>query len=70
LRARIGLRDRIALIRYRKAMANAWNDIPTADRDRAAKILAALEETFRPLAESLRIEDEPALTFDAAEDAE
>jgi hypothetical protein len=49
---------------------NAWNEIPAADRERTIKPLAALEETFRPLAASLRFEDEPATTFDAAEDAE
>ena len=49
---------------------NAWNEIPPEDRDRATKPLAALEEAFRPLARSLRIEDEPATTFDASEEAE
>jgi hypothetical protein len=49
---------------------NAWTEIPPADRERIAKPLAALEEVFRPLAESLLFEDEPAATFDAAEDAE
>jgi hypothetical protein len=49
---------------------NAWNEIPPAERERAAKPLAALEETFRPLAETLRIEDEPATTFDASEENE
>ena len=45
-------------------------DMPQADRERAAKIVAALEETFRPLAESIGFEDEPATTFDASEESE
>ena len=49
---------------------NAWNEIPESDRERARKPLAALEEAFRPLAESLRFDDEPLATFDAAEDEE
>jgi hypothetical protein len=49
---------------------NAWNDIPPADRERIQKILTALEESFRPLAETLRFDDESATTFDAAEDGE
>jgi hypothetical protein len=49
---------------------NAWNEIPPDERERVTKPLASLEETFRPLARSLRIEDEPATTFDASEDSE
>ena len=47
-----------------------WNQIPPADHERIKKILDALEESFRPLAETLRFDDEPAPTFDAAEDEE
>jgi hypothetical protein len=49
---------------------NAWNDIPPDDRERIRKPLAALEETFRPMAESLRFDDEPAAIFHPAEDEE
>jgi hypothetical protein len=45
---------------------NAWNEIPPADLERIKKPLAALEETFRPLAESLRFADEPATRFEAS----
>jgi hypothetical protein len=44
------------------------NDIPAADLEKASKPIAALEETFRPLAESLRFDDEAAATFDASEE--
>jgi len=49
---------------------NRWNEIPPADHDRIQKTLAALEETFRPMAETLHFDDEPAPTFAAAEDGE
>jgi hypothetical protein len=49
---------------------NRWNEIPPADHERIQKTLAALEEAFRPMAETLSFEDEPATTFDAGEDAE
>jgi hypothetical protein len=48
---------------------NAWDEIPASDRERIRKTLAALDETFRPLAETLRFDDEPAVIFHA-EDAE
>ncbi len=44
--------------------------IPASDVERIVKPLAALEEAFRPLADSLRFDDEPATAFDAAEDSE
>ena len=44
--------------------------IPPADRERVTKPLAALEDVFRPLAESLSFAEGPAVMFDAAEDAE
>jgi hypothetical protein len=47
-----------------------WNEIPSGEHERIRKILAALEESFRPLAETLRFDDEPAPTFDASEDGE
>lgn len=49
---------------------NAWNDIPPDDRERARKPLAALEEIFRPMAQSLRFDDEPGTIFHPAEEAE
>ncbi len=49
---------------------NRWNEIPPADHERIQKILGALEESFRPLAETLRFDDEPAPTFDASEEGE
>jgi len=44
--------------------------IPAEDVDRVTKPLHGLEETFRLLADTLHFSDEPAITFDAAEDAE
>lgn len=44
--------------------------IPAEDVDRVTKPLVGLDEAFRPLAESLSFADEPAVMFDAAEDAE
>jgi hypothetical protein len=41
--------------------------IPPEDVDRVTKPLAGLEETFRPLADSLMFGEEPATAFDAAE---
>ena len=49
---------------------NAWNEITQADRDRMMKPLVDLNAAFRPLADTLHFEDEPAVTFDASEDAE
>jgi hypothetical protein len=49
---------------------NRWNEIPSADHERIQKILNALEESFRPLAETLRFDDEPVATFDASEEGE
>jgi hypothetical protein len=51
-------------------MRDPLSTIPPEERERVAKTLAALEQTFRPLAESLTFRDEPAVMFDAAEDAE
>lgn len=45
-------------------------DIPADQLDRAVKILDALEAAFRPLARTLTFDEEPATTFDAAEEAE
>lgn len=44
--------------------------IPPEDVDRVTKPLAGLEQSFRPLAESLDFTEEPATVFDAAEDRE
>jgi hypothetical protein len=44
--------------------------IPAGEIDRVAKPLASLEASFRPLAASLRFDDEPAPTFHPAEDGE
>jgi hypothetical protein len=44
--------------------------IPAEDVARVVKPLAALEETFRPLARTLTFADEPAAIFDALEDGE
>ena len=49
---------------------NRWNEIPAAEHERIQKILGALEESFRPMADSLRFDDEPAPTFDASEEGE
>ena len=43
-------------------------DIPAKDLVRIAQALDSLEEVFRPLAESLTPETEPALSFHAGED--
>jgi hypothetical protein len=54
-----------------KALAAASGaGIPPEDIERVTKPLYGLETVFRPLAESLEVADEPALTFDAAEDGE
>jgi hypothetical protein len=45
-------------------------DIPAADLARSTNTLAQLEQAFRPFAETLRFDDEPATTFDAAEETE
>ena len=44
-------------------------DLPPADRDRIVKPLDALEQVFRPLADSLTFADEPVLLLDPREDA-
>ena len=44
--------------------------IPASDLERITKPLDGLERDFRPFAESLRFDEEPATAFDAAEDAE
>jgi hypothetical protein len=41
-------------------------DIPEDSRARIAPILDALEQSFRPLADTLTAADEPALIFDAS----
>jgi hypothetical protein len=52
-----------------KAIAKARDlGIPAEDLERTVAPLPSLEETFRPLAQKLGPQDEPALTFDAAED--
>ena len=49
-----------------KALAAASGvRIPAEEVDRATKPLAGLEQAFRPLADSLRFDDEPATIFDA-----
>ncbi len=54
-----------------KSIADASGaGIPAEDVDRITKPLYGLEETFRPLADTLHFVDEPAVAFDAAEDAE
>jgi hypothetical protein len=45
-------------------------DIPSAELERTLKPLQGLEDAFRPLARTLTVADEPAILFDAAEDAE
>ena len=45
-------------------------DLPPADRDRIVKPLDALEQVFRPLANSLTFADEPVLLLDPREDAQ
>ena len=45
-------------------------DIPAPALERSADTLAQLEQVFRPFAETLRFDDEPATTFDAAEETE
>ena len=44
--------------------------IPAPEVERIVKPLDGLEQAFRPLADSLKFDDEPATAFDAAEDAE
>jgi len=44
-------------------------DIPPDALARISPVLEALEAAFRPLAQTLVFSDEPALTFDPAEDA-
>ncbi len=43
-------------------------EISPEERQRARTILDALEQAFRPVAETLRFDEEPAVTFDAGED--
>ena len=45
-------------------------DLPAADRDRIVKPLDALEQVFRPLADTLTFADEPALLLEPPEDAQ
>ena len=45
-------------------------NIPSAEMERMLKPLQGLEESFRPLANSLTIADEPAVLFDPTEDGE
>ena len=53
------------------AIAAAFGiDLPPAEMDRIVKPLEALEQVFRPLAESLTIADEPAFIVDPREEAE
>lgn len=42
-------------------------EIPADHIERAARPLAALEDSFRPLAASLTFDEEPATIFDAGE---
>ena len=44
--------------------------IPREQMERVAKPLEALEAAFRPAAATLEFDEEPATTFDAAEDGE
>jgi hypothetical protein len=44
------------------------NEIPEPDRERAAEVLKALEAVFRPLAEAIPEDVEPAVTFRAEEE--
>jgi hypothetical protein len=44
--------------------------IPSDARNRASEVLAALNDTFRPLASTLHFLEEPATSFDAAEETE
>lgn len=49
-----------------KALAEAWRlEIPNADLERIAPRLDAVNEVFRPLAEDLRPDQEPATVFQA-----
>ena len=45
-------------------------DIPSDALARIAPVLAALEESFRPLAATLSYDEEPAPVFDPSEEAE
>lgn len=49
--------------------AASGGGIPAEDIERATKPLEGLEQVFRPLAGSLRFDEEPAIIFDAVEDA-
>ena len=52
-----------------KAIAKARDlGIPAEDIERTVAPLASLEKTFLPLTQNLGPQDEPVLTFDAAED--
>jgi hypothetical protein len=54
-----------------QAMAAAsGTGIPAQDVERVTKPFVGLEQTFRPLANSLTFDEEPATAFDAAEGAE
>jgi len=45
-------------------------DIPQEQLARIVPVLDALDATFRPLAATLAFDEEPAVTFTAAEDDE
>ena len=53
---------------YRAAAAAAG--VPPDQIERVTRPLEALEAVFRPLAASLTFDEEPATTFEAAEDGE
>lgn len=73
---RTGLPATTAPIRYRKNTVKDWTLIAKAtgvaisaeDLARISKTLDSLEETFRPLAEELTSDLEPAPVFHAEED--
>lgn len=50
--------------------AAAAAGVPPDQIERVTRPLEALEAVFRPLADSLTFDEEPATTFDAAEDGE
>ena len=52
---------------WKEAARAAALDIADADLDRVAGPLAAMEESFRPLAAQLMAADEPATVFSAEE---
>lgn len=44
--------------------------LPAEQIERVTRPLETLEAVFRPLADSLRFDEEPVVTFEAAEDGE